>query len=216
MFELNGVHEIFPTLIFTHRLSKERYEPLNERILSYLDARVRDAKLSRDAQLQTTATLHLQPEMKPLVEIIDAAVCGVLEHLTVKHAGHRITGCWANINPKGARHERHCHPNNFLSGVYYVAASEGADTISFDDPRPHWTILAPDVAEQRPEVSNTVVMNVHPGTLIVFPSWLVHFVEPNRSPRSRVSVSFNVMFTSFAETISPTRWTPTLPLPPVP
>jgi oxalate decarboxylase/phosphoglucose isomerase-like protein (cupin superfamily) len=131
----------------------------------------------------------------------------------VKHAGFQITGCWANLSPKGTVHPRHCHPNNFLSGVYYVAVADGADTISFDDPRPHWTVIAPELRDQRPELSNTVVMTVQPGTLIIFPSWLVHFVEANTSAITRVSVSFNVMFSSFAETISKTQWTATLPLP---
>jgi hypothetical protein len=31
-----------------------------------------------------------------------------------------ITGCWANVNPPGSYHPTHNHPNNFLSGVYYV------------------------------------------------------------------------------------------------
>ena len=34
-----------------------------------------------------------------------------------------ITGCWANINPPAAYHPTHNHPNNYLSGVYYVAVS---------------------------------------------------------------------------------------------
>jgi ectoine hydroxylase-related dioxygenase (phytanoyl-CoA dioxygenase family) len=77
-------------------------------------------------------------------------------------------------------------------------------------------MIAPLRKEQRPELSNTVVMSVEPGTLLLFPSWLVHFVEANTSAQTRVSVSFNVMFSSFAETISPTQWIPTLPLPLLP
>ncbi|MGH8628692.1 MAG: putative 2OG-Fe(II) oxygenase [Gammaproteobacteria bacterium] len=46
--------------------------------------------------------------------------------LTAKSA----TGCWANVNGIGASHGVHTHPNNFLSGVYYVQTQAGADTIT--------------------------------------------------------------------------------------
>jgi uncharacterized protein (TIGR02466 family) len=213
MFEVTEVRDIFPTLLFVHQLAPEVYEPLNEKLVALLDRLIADAKLPAGSQLQTSSTFHRLPEARPLVDIIETAVGGVLGFMTVQHAGFAITGCWANVNPPGARHERHCHPNNFLSGVYYARVTEGSDTISFDDPRPHWTMMAPALREQRPELSNTVTLTVKTGTLVVFPSWLVHFVEPNLSNATRVSISFNAMFSSFAETISPTQWTPSLPLP---
>ena len=47
-----------------------------------------------------------------------------------------ITGCWANINPPSAYHPTHNHPNNYLSGVYYVAVPETGTHLIFQDPRP--------------------------------------------------------------------------------
>ena len=44
------------------------------------------------------------------------------------------------------------------------------------------------------------------GTLLIFPSWLVHSVDPNRSNALRISVSFNTMFSSYAETMSRPLW----------
>jgi uncharacterized protein (TIGR02466 family) len=213
MFELTGVREIFPTNLFIHQLAPAAYEPLNEALLALLDRLIAEAKLPAGAQIQTSSTFHRLPEARPLVDVIETAVRGVLEFMAVEHAGFEITGCWANVNPPGARHERHCHPNNFLSGVYYPKVIEGSDTISFDDPRPHWTMMAPALREQRPELSSTVTLTVEPGMLVVFPSWLVHFVEPNASSAARVSISFNAMLSSFAETVSKTQWTPNLLLP---
>ena len=39
------------------------------------------------------------------------------------------------MNAPGAAHGLHSHPNNFLSGVYYVRVPSGGDTINFHDPR---------------------------------------------------------------------------------
>jgi len=51
-----------------------------------------------------------------------------------------------------------------------------------------------------------VVLTVKPGTLLLFPAWLPHSVDANRSDRERVSVSFNLMFSSYAETVSEPLW----------
>jgi len=40
----------------------------------------------------------------------------------------------------------------------------------------------------------------------VFPAYLEHSVSPNESTDVRISVSFNVMFSDYAETISPPLW----------
>lgn len=49
---------------------------------------------------------------------------------------------------------------------------------------------------------------VRTGRLIVFPAWLGHSVFPNRGTDVRVSISFNMMFDPFAETISAPKWRP--------
>jgi hypothetical protein len=46
--------------------------------------------------------------------------------------------------------------------------------------------------------------------MLVFPAWLPHSVDFNRSQRVRISVSFNAMFENFAETMSPPEWSGTL------
>jgi len=44
------------------------------------------------------------------------------------------------------------------------------------------------------------------GKLLVFPAWFRHSVPPNGSDQERVSISFNIMFSSFTETVSPPKW----------
>jgi uncharacterized protein (TIGR02466 family) len=54
--------------------------------------------------------------------------------------------------------------------------------------------------------SDQVVLKVKNGTLLLFPSWLEHSVPPNRSNEPRISVSFNIMFSSYAEKMSKPLW----------
>ena len=158
------------------------------------------------AAWQSTADLNKLPELGDLVACIDAALSHVLEFLRVSYGRIQITGCWANVNAPGASHRMHAHPNNYLSGVYYVQVQEGADTINFHDPRPETGIIRPPVTELTAYNTDQVVIRVQEGMLIVFPAWLPHSVDSNLSGQARISVSFNAMFSSFAETMGRPLW----------
>jgi uncharacterized protein (TIGR02466 family) len=83
---------------------------------------------------QSGHALHRRDEFHALVEAIQATTRKVLSFLEIASDDFDITGCWANVNGIGASHGVHTHPNNFLSGVYYVQTQAGADTINFHDP----------------------------------------------------------------------------------
>lgn len=100
----------------------------------------------------------------------------------------------------------HAHPNNFLSGVYYVQVQDGANTINFHDPRAQAGIIRPPVTELTAYNTDQVVVTVEVGTLLLFPAWLPDSVDANRNERARISISFNAMFRAFANTISPPLW----------
>jgi len=44
------------------------------------------------------------------------------------------------------------------------------------------------------------------GTLLLFPAYLPHSVDANTSEAERISLSFNLMFSSFTETLSKPLW----------
>jgi len=119
--------------------------------------------------------------------------------------GAKIDELLAN-RPPGTRHVAHQHPNNYLSGVYYLKASEGAPSIAFLDPRSHVHIISPKVRRDNNYNAGRMNIDVRDGMLIIFPAWLVHEVGENRTDESRISVSFNLMFSSFTEKYSPPKW----------
>jgi len=50
------------------------------------------------------------------------------------------------------------------------------------------------------------VIRVRDGTLLLFPSYLEHSVPANASEQERISISFNIMFSSFAQELSRPLW----------
>ena len=51
-----------------------------------------------------------------------------------------------------------------------------------------------------------MVIKVHDGTLLMFASYLEHSVDANKSHEERVSLSSNLMFSSFTERLSKPLW----------
>ena len=142
---------------------------------------------------QSRGNLHELPPFQQLSGSISAASKGVLDFLKLHYDSFAITNCWANINPKGHSHGFHTHPNNFLSGVYYVRAPENCGDIEFHDPRAQATVLIPKVNERNPFNAWKQSLTPKEGQLLVFHSWFQHLVQENQSEEERISISFNIM-----------------------
>ena len=105
---------------------------------------------------------------------------------------------WFNVNEHGDYNLPHHHSGNTWSGVYYVRTGAPASdhpmsgAIEFLDPR-----VRCDVAPKR-GFSHTGALSIkpHPGLLLVFPSYLEHFVHPYRGKGQRVTLAFNSLVQS--------------------
>jgi len=205
--ELNSTEIFFPTLVWRFSVDTPKSDRLNGQLIGLLQQWCPQAlDLGPGEALQTDPFLHEVPDLRPLIEEFEDATLTVLDFLDVVHQEIRITGCWANINGIGTAHQEHIHPNNFLSGVYYVQADEGADSFKIHDPRPQRHMIRPEVREATPFNGGEFSLSVKPGDILVFPSWLPHSVDRNRSGRPRISVSFNAIFRNFSEVLSRPQW----------
>lgn len=205
--ESADVFSLFPTLVWKQQLSDAEQAAHRAAVLGVLRAGPSPLpRLSAGESWQSETALHRCPELQALVARFERIARGAIASLHIGAASFKITGCWANANARGASHSIHHHPNNFLSGVYYVRVGPGADTINFHDPRPQTGIIRPPVTELSAQNTDLVVVQVKDGTLLLFPAYLEHSVGPNESADPRISVSFNVMFTEYAETMSPPLW----------
>jgi len=200
-FDASEIHPMFPTFVW-----KLRRRDLVQPVLELIERLHGPAPLATGSAWQSAHDLHELPELGKLVTCFHDAVRSVLRFLRIGHDDFAITGCWANLYAPGAAHRMHTHPNNFLSGVYYLRAAEGADTINFHDPRPQTAVIRPPVTALTGENTDQVVMRVEPGVLLLFPAYLPHSVDENRSSTVRASLSFNAMFRGFAESLAKPMW----------
>lgn len=200
---------IFPTSLWVVEIPESTREELNEQLIQKVLSTKSDPSAVIDVKKKkwyTPRNLHQTPEFSPLNDIILKGAAACLDHMKIKHNGLEITGCWGNVSQPGAIHHRHSHPNNFLSGVYYLQADEGANTITFHDPNPCKGLIRPPMHELSHETSETVKLAINPGDLLFFPNWLVHSVEQNTSDRERISIAFNVMFSNYMTEMVKPMW----------
>ena len=181
-FESREIISMFPTFVWQTMIKEQIYQTLNAEIVKKLNTlRQSKPEVDQDISWQSDGDLHKLPEFGELISLVKEVTKSVLAFLKVGYEGIEITGCWANMNAIGSIHKIHSHPNNFLSGVYYVQTDEGSDAINFHDPRVQTGIIRPPVTELSTENTDQVVVKVKNGMFLIFPSWLQHSVEDRKS-----------------------------------
>jgi uncharacterized protein (TIGR02466 family) len=110
-----------------------------------------------------------------------------------------LTG-WAVVNRAGDYNVPHNHNPNIISGAFYVRVPEGMQSgeIVFLDPRMNLNAsVSRNLQEkgQLPPWNKTSISHApHLGDLIIFPSWLLHYVNAFSAPdpeAQRIVISFN-------------------------
>ena len=139
-------------------------------------------------------TMQDMPEYQKLVSMLYASQKTIYdqEHLDSEPV---LGNMWANINPPGGMNRAHQHPNSLWSGVYYIKAPKNCGNLKIDDPRSVACMSRPRQKEGEKPARLFRETHYEPiaGRCIMFPSWLMHCVDPNNSNDIRISVSFNFL-----------------------
>lgn len=92
---------------------------------------------------------------------------------------------WCNVNEPGAENREHTHTGSLVSGVIYFQA-EGTGKIEFMPynyiykmAHPAWPYYGVSYYEPKD------------GDIILFPSFLLHRIEPNPSNQQRINLAFD-------------------------
>jgi uncharacterized protein (TIGR02466 family) len=102
----------------------------------------------------------------------------------------QLYNIWLNINPPNAYNHLHNHVGSVLSGVYYIDAEENQGNIQFERSDGAENFLP--TPEKSTYFSCTrATYKSKTNALYIFPSWLKHNVEGNKSKNDRISISFN-------------------------
>jgi len=186
---------LFPTPIVISELANPG--PLNEELEKIIRARSKEDKgvaLSNRRGWQSTHDFDAWSGDAGKV-IVDHARDLANDSVQTRSRGsiNWIIESWANISGPGAFNMPHVHGGSFWSCVYYVKAGEGSGTITMHDPRmPMLRMHAPGVLFKGAGPELRFDIKPKPGTMVLFPAWLWHSVEPSEGDEDRISIAMNI------------------------
>ena len=100
-----------------------------------------------------------------------------------------ITQSWFTFTEKEQYHHIHNHPNSYLSGVLYFNVDPDSGKIFFKNPKIRELLIE----KSRYTQFNSEEWSITPevGTLLLFPSYIEHYVKDYQGSNPRVSLAFN-------------------------
>jgi len=141
---------------------------------------------------QSSPNLDKNEVFKDFNKDISKSSFEILDKLDYKADEIEITDMWANVLKQHETHQPHTHSNNFLSGVFYLEADDTMPGITFQDPRPGANVILPRKKFDHMNNANLLNYKAKTNRIIIFPSWLVHWVPTNLSTSNRISISWNI------------------------
>jgi uncharacterized protein (TIGR02466 family) len=103
----------------------------------------------------------------------------------------RVTGAWSVRLSSGGHHTDHVHQQGWLSAAFYVAVPP--DMRRAERPHAGWLRLGRPGIATRPALSPDRFVEPGPGTVVLFPAYMWHGVEPFESERPRLSVALDAL-----------------------
>jgi len=183
---------IYPTPLFTTILQqfcvKKEAVSFNEDTIGVVQG-LREASKGRNksniggwqSELQNPNN-HLKP--------LSAAICDVIKISDLPTQNPKVAQMWYNVNVKGDWNSLHNHSGEYhIAGVYYVTVPKHSGRLVLRDPRPGniSNLLYNDYSR-----GEYLYIQPKEGLLILFPSYLDHFVEPSQTDEERISISFDI------------------------
>lgn len=177
------------------------HEQLNPRILEAIEGwRTEDEGIvtSNNGGWHSKRDLFIrqEPALKELAERLKLATVSAIKRYWPEfdpRAGRLTAEGWVNVNPKGAFNAPHAHSGHHLSGSYYVKVPERSKPwsgkIEFLTPLGAVTTQG-NFGKRMIETAFSFAPQA--GQLVMFPSYLPHWVQPNLEDDERVTIAFNV------------------------
>lgn len=177
-------------------------ESIDQKIVAFLQSeRAKETVTPAPEESVTTsfyrsdASILVDAGLEELEEFVLATGKAYLEqtlklpprHIEVEHA-------WINVFEPGSQESQHTHDGSLLSCSYYVEAHKDCGCIVFPDP-----IGARRSYREFTGTSGKGLLNrrelavePEPGRLVMFESWMPHYIQCNKSDKIRISIAINL------------------------
>ena len=193
---------VFAVPLLVEDIDAAAREAIHAKVSRYLESEraKRDIEPSPE---ESVATSYYKRE----AQVVSDANLSELEHFVIATAKAflektlklpprelQIERSWINVFEPGAQEAQHSHDGSLLSCSYYVEAPKDCGCIVMPDPigarrsyREFTKTAGGDLLTRR-----DIAVEPQPGRLVMFESWLPHYVQCNKSDQVRISIAMNL------------------------
>lgn len=109
----------------------------------------------------------------------------------------KVRNAWLNINSNGNKNRPHVHPCSEFACVYYLKTPEDCGNLVLIKNSTYRMDGIADLPVKETNILNCDSFFVGPieNRFVMFPSYIEHLVEENKSTEDRISLSFNLSVT---------------------
>ena len=183
-------YDLFPTRIWQARLDalQPRFAEWTSWVLALRAASPAPAgRTNRGGWNSKEMDILERPVWAPLRQVIHAACAAALADMR-RHEAFQLQS-WINLHDRGGFNFLHMHEASLLSGSFYLQVPAGSGALTFRDPRAG--VLHGIIKGSVPNGHADIQLKPSPGLLVLFPSWMEHYVEPHESDDPRICIAFN-------------------------
>jgi uncharacterized protein (TIGR02466 family) len=175
---------------------------IHAKVHAYLasERATRDIAPSPEESVQTSyyrpeAQVVADANLRELEQFVIAAATTFLEKaLRLAPRRLEIERSWINLFEPGAQEAQHSHDGSLFSCSYYVEAPKDCGCIVMPDPigarRAHREFTK--TVGNTPLTRREIAVEPQPGRLVMFESWVPHYVQCNKSDQVRISIAMNL------------------------
>ena len=200
----NNILKLFPQPIFKYQI--DNYKKINEELIKYIYGLHNNDNVG--VKKSNINGWHSKPfDLKDDIpnkfySHINSYIKDVFNKYGWEYIDTKVvcTSMWAIINKKGNFNIEHTHPNNYLSAAYYVKAPEKAGRFVIENPLSVARHSYPAHATKTEYNIKAAALDIEEGDLLLFPAYLPHKVNENKSDKDRIVISFNVNINNFDNT----------------
>jgi uncharacterized protein (TIGR02466 family) len=187
-----NLHNMFTEFSVADKLNLDLSKITN---YCYTKEKTEDGAITNNTGQWQSKNIVNDPEIQELKDEILRHVQKISEYIGRNlNLEYVVENMWININRKNHFDIIHDHPGFSFSGTFYVKFDEDCGNIVFTNPNSCSSWAFKKITARNYTPYNSEVYSIFPeeNLLVIFPSSVKHYVEPNLSDHDRISISFNV------------------------
>jgi uncharacterized protein (TIGR02466 family) len=184
--------DLFPTVIFQKTLHDINNESISNYINYIYSSKLLTQSTSFYTENQKILDNHIFNELKK--EILSYSKV-YLKEIGQNFSDIQISNSWGVLYNKNNFSHKHNHKNSYISGCFYLTEGNPLEIIS---PLMDQWYFSHNLMGNNKNIKSThrnctkIDIEIHPKSLLIFPSWLHHKVSPSLLDK-RLCVAFNII-----------------------